>query len=223
MGILAETTPLLSCPILTLRQKGLATWTPVLSQARLSGHSTRGKVLGELAPRKGARWDTPRSPPRGLRPDRAWIWPGLAWAEIGVRVRAGVSLLGDTPARPRVRGQANWVPQGLAKKVKRAREAPRARGPARPRPARPRPSDRDAPANPGYPNPGLILGGNMRSRPIPTGLFGVQAWPPPPRCSYAQRPHPRGQRGEPSRGRASPGGGWAHTGYRRARRSAARV
>lgn len=85
-----------------------------------------------------------------------------------------MSLLGDTPARPSVRGQANWVPRGLAKKVKRAREAPRARGPARPRPARPSPSDRDAPVNPEYPNPGLILGGTCAPTPSPLGSSGFR-------------------------------------------------
>lgn len=59
-GSLAETTP--SYPA-TLFCPGLF-WLPglqyllMLMGTRLSPHPTRGKVLGELAPSKEARWDT---------------------------------------------------------------------------------------------------------------------------------------------------------------------
>lgn len=132
---------------------------------RLSPHSTRGKVLGELAPRNEARWDT-REAAAKIAPAWTESRQSLDLARLSVgRGRGadggGGSLLRDTPARPRVRGQAKWGLQGLAGKAQSAREAPRARGPARPRPARPRPSDRDAPPTPkGYPSPGLTPGGN---------------------------------------------------------------
>lgn len=60
-GTLAETTP---SYLATLFCPGLF-WPPglqyplMLMGTRLSPHPTRGKVLGELAPSKGACWDTP--------------------------------------------------------------------------------------------------------------------------------------------------------------------
>ena len=123
---------------------------------------------------------------------------------MGSRVEA-------TPARPRVRGRRDWGPRERAERGRSAREAPVACCPARPRPARHRPENRDAPPNPELSRkPGRILGGprapaRRASGPCPTPIvhFGVRAWPPPACRRSALQPHPRGQRGEPGRGRAS--------------------